>query len=184
MNEKDILELIKNDEWMMNILRAARSLNLPDWWIGAGFVRSKIWDYLHVYTESTPLPDIDVIYFDPDNLAESLEKEFDAQLTKLIPGQKWSSKNQARMHVTKGDQPYTSAAEGLSKWSEIPTCIGVRLLSNDELSLVAPWGIDDFNQLTIRSNPACKSNPQLFIERMKVKNWTQTWPKLKIIWPL
>ncbi len=30
----------------MEILETANSLNLPDWWICAGFVRSKIWDTL------------------------------------------------------------------------------------------------------------------------------------------
>lgn len=32
-----------------------KSLALPDWWIGAGFVRSKVWDMLHKYTKRTPL---------------------------------------------------------------------------------------------------------------------------------
>ncbi|EHL78823.1 hypothetical protein HMPREF1015_02191 [Bacillus smithii 7_3_47FAA] len=41
-NEKEIIQLIKEDEWMMDILRAVKSLYLPDWWVCAGFVRSKI----------------------------------------------------------------------------------------------------------------------------------------------
>lgn len=41
-NEKEIIQLIKEDEWMMDILRAVKSLHLPDWWVCAGFVRSKI----------------------------------------------------------------------------------------------------------------------------------------------
>ncbi len=35
-NEMDILNLIKEDKWMMDILEAASTLNLPDWWICAG----------------------------------------------------------------------------------------------------------------------------------------------------
>lgn len=183
MSEQDILALIENDVWMMNTLRAARSINLPDWWIGAGFVRSKIWDYLHQYHTRTPLPDIDVIYFDREHTDESIEKEYDQKLAGIMPGQKWSVKNQARMHVNKGDAPYNSAAEGLSKWPEVPTCVGVKLLNDDSLVFLAPWGITDFNNLTISSNPACRSNPQLFAERMKTKSWVQIWPKLQIIWP-
>ena len=63
----DIINLIQNDKWMMDILEQAKKLNLPDWWIGAGFVRSKIWDVLHEYKERTPMSassDIDLIYFD------------------------------------------------------------------------------------------------------------------------
>src|SRR3989344_341827 len=42
MTEKDILDLIKIDKWMMDILRVAEKLNLPDWIIGAGFIRNKV----------------------------------------------------------------------------------------------------------------------------------------------
>ena len=63
-SEEDIIRLVSEDEWMMDILRSAKSLNLPDWWVCAGFVRSKIWDVLHEFNDRTPLPDIDVIYFD------------------------------------------------------------------------------------------------------------------------
>ncbi len=69
-NEKDIIQLIKEDEWMMDILRAVKSLDLPDWWVCAGFVRSKIWDTLHGFKERTPISDIDVIYFDDTNIEE------------------------------------------------------------------------------------------------------------------
>ncbi|MFK9090815.1 hypothetical protein [Bacillus salipaludis] len=37
MNEEKIISLIKEDQWMMKILKAVKSLNLPDWWICAGF---------------------------------------------------------------------------------------------------------------------------------------------------
>ena len=42
MTEKDILDLIKRDKWMMDVLRVAEKLNLPDWIIGAGFIRNKV----------------------------------------------------------------------------------------------------------------------------------------------
>ncbi len=40
--EQDIIKLIQSDTWMMEILQTAKSLQLPDWWVCAGFVRSKI----------------------------------------------------------------------------------------------------------------------------------------------
>ena len=36
--EKDIITIIQQDIWMMNLLKAVSSLNLPDWWICAGFL--------------------------------------------------------------------------------------------------------------------------------------------------
>ena len=67
-DKKDIISLIREDQWMMELLRLTSSLNLPDWWICAGFIRSKIWDTLHHFNDRTPLSDIDVIYFDPFNV--------------------------------------------------------------------------------------------------------------------
>ena len=73
-NEGDILQLIRDDKEMMAILKAAKQLHLPDWWICAGFVRSKVWDTLHHFQEKTPLPDVDVIYYDNQQLSEIIEK--------------------------------------------------------------------------------------------------------------
>ena len=72
--EKEIIALIKEDKWMMELLKSAESLKLPDWWICAGFVRSKIWDVQHGFNERTKIPDIDVIYYDRKNIEKSLEK--------------------------------------------------------------------------------------------------------------
>ena len=99
INEEKIILIIREDKWMMEILRAAKSLNLPDWWICVGFVRSKIWDTLHNFNERTPILDIDVIYFEPTNIDELEEKKFEEKLKSLIPNIPWSVKNEARMHI-------------------------------------------------------------------------------------
>lgn len=62
--EGDLERLIKADIWMMDILKTVEKLQLPDCWVCAGFVRSKVWDTLHEYSSRTPIADIDVIYFD------------------------------------------------------------------------------------------------------------------------
>ena len=40
--ENDICQLIMRDAWRMDMLRYARRLDLPDWSIGAGFVRAAV----------------------------------------------------------------------------------------------------------------------------------------------
>jgi len=57
-----LIDSILKDEWMIDILKSVRDLNLPDSWIGAGFVRNKAWDLLHGYTNRTPFADIDVVF--------------------------------------------------------------------------------------------------------------------------
>ncbi len=36
--------VIESDQAAMRVLRATADLGLPDWWIGAGFVRNRVWD--------------------------------------------------------------------------------------------------------------------------------------------
>src|SRR5688572_467422 len=99
---------------MMDVLRLVESLNLPDWWIGAGFVRSKVWDHLHGYKTRTPLPDIDVIYFDRTDFEQEevnkdttrIERKYEEKLQKLFPSVKWGVTNQARMHFFHETNPY------------------------------------------------------------------------------
>lgn len=43
-SQADITKIIQADPWMMQVLQAAETLDLPDWWIGAGFLRNKVWD--------------------------------------------------------------------------------------------------------------------------------------------
>lgn len=81
-NEEDIINIIEEDNRIMNILKAAKSLELPDWWICAGFVRSKIWDTLHDFSERTEDPDVDVIYFDETNTDEFTEKKVGSEINK------------------------------------------------------------------------------------------------------
>lgn len=174
----DILKIIHEDAWMMDVLKAAQTLGLPDWWIGAGFVRNKVWDVLHNYKRRTPLHDIDLIYFDPTNTSEEVEKNYEKRLKKLFPNTPWSVKNQARMHMIKGDKPYKNSIDGLSRWVETATCIGVTLDKNDKLKLAAPHGIMNLTRLVLRP---VKGQESMFEIRLNRKNWLTKWPKLKIL---
>jgi len=182
-DEKDILRLIEEDEWMMKLLKVAKLLNLPDWWICAGFVRSKIWDVIHGYEERALLADIDVIYFDPTNIDESKEKELEEQLEYLMPTIPWSIKNQARMHVINNLPPYTSAVEGIANFPETVTALGVKLDDQDKVMLTAPHGIKDVIQLQVRPTPRFLTTKELravYEERVRKKNWKTTWTMLEI----
>src|SRR5436853_7730680 len=106
LREIDIVRMIEEDAWMMRVLEVVRGVGLPDWWVGAGFVRNKVWDVLHGYRERTTLNDVDVIYFDSGIVEEKREKEIERRLQVVLPGVPWSVKNQARMALVKGDGAY------------------------------------------------------------------------------
>lgn len=182
-NEQDILKLIREDEWMIGILATVRSLDLPDAWVCAGFIRSKIWDTLHGFTERTPMPDIDVIYFDDANLNESDEKELEQQLHKLHPNVPWSVKNEARMHLRHGIEPYISSVDAIAKFPETATSLGLKLDVNHDLILAAPNGVEDVLHLVVKPTAFFKRNQQrleVFEKRVAEKNWQSIWGKLKI----
>lgn len=180
-NESDVSEAVLRDDWMMGILRAARSLGLPDWWVCAGFIRSKIWDVQHGYAQRTPLADIDVVYFDAEDTREAVEKHYERRLRELMPEIPWSVKNQARMHVINGSPPYTSAVDGIAKFSETATALGAKLTSEEQLLLTAPCGYDDVLQLRVRPCDYFKERQELwsvYERRVRTKQWEKRWPRL------
>jgi hypothetical protein len=182
-HEADIIRLVQDDPWMMNILENARSLELPDWWVCAGFVRAKIWDTLHGFEERTPLPDVDVIYYDNSNLQEDVEKEWEARLRSLNPAIPWSVKNEARMHTVNQLPPYTSAVDAISKFPETATALGLSLDPLGKIILVTPHGISDVINVVLRPTPHFTENPNLlpiYEQRIIKKKWQMTWKQLQI----
>ncbi|WP_082592687.1 nucleotidyltransferase family protein [Paenibacillus sp. Soil766] len=183
-SKEDIIGLVHTDEWMMDVLRAARSLRLSDWWVCAGFVRSKIWDTLHEYNERTPLSDVDVIYYDAANVSEDLEKRLEEQLKQIIPNVPWSVKNQARMHVVNDNPPYSSSTDAMSKFPETATALGLTLDDQDHIRLATPCGIDDVLQIIIRPTPYFSENKHLaaiYEKRVVQKNFQGKWHKVTVI---
>lgn len=179
MTEKDICALISKDKQMMEILKIVKSLNLNDWWIGAGFVRNKVWNHLHNFSDEL-VNDIDVIYFDKTNIEVSAEKEIDKKLKHLSPDLPWSVKNQARMHIRNNDQEYLSSVSALSRWPETATSIAVALNENNEIILAAPYGIDDLVDLSVVPTPAFRNKKDIYEKRQQEKGWKNRWYKLKI----
>jgi hypothetical protein len=175
-----VLDIIGGDAWSMAVLRTVRVLALPDWAVGAGFVRTPVWDALSGHAERTPLGDIDVLYFEPANLSKEREAALEARLAVLMPGEPWSVRNQARMHLRNGDPPYRDTCDALSFWLETPTCVAVRLEANDRLSLLAPYGLEDLLAMRSRPTPHGRAKPDQYRARMEAKNWTARWPAVQI----
>ncbi|WP_085522073.1 nucleotidyltransferase family protein [Tuberibacillus sp. Marseille-P3662] len=182
-NLDDIIEQVKADKWMMDVLKAAKSLDLPDWWVCAGFVRAKIWDVLHGFQQRTPLPDVDVIYFNDSMIEEAQEKTYEQQLKSIIPDIPWSVKNQARMHVLNNNPPYTSSIDAMSKFPETATALGLKLNRDNDIILAAPCGLNDVINLKVKPTPyfqETKERAQIYEQRLIQKHWQANWDKIKV----
>lgn len=181
MHEDDIRRMVQEDVWMMQVLTEAQALHLPDWLIGAGFLRNKVWDHLHGMRRSVAdTHDIDLVYFD----AENADEAGDVLRSKNMKGKlglDWEIVNQAYTHVWHDRMvPYRNTSEALAEWVETATCVGVTLVDG-ELRIVAPHGIEDLVNLVVRPTPCHQKNLDLFHKRITSKKWLEKWPKLKVI---
>lgn len=178
-SEADILGLVKADESMMRALRIARDLDLPNWWIGAGFLRNKVWDAI-AGIASSPARDVDLVYFDGSSVNAETDWAYDEQLKQLDPHNEWEVRNQARMHYKNDSDPFTSTEDGIAHWTETATAIGVKL-EGEELRLLFCYGTDDLFAMIARPTPYFQGvKSKVFTDRMAKKNWQQRWPMLRI----
>ncbi|WP_062386170.1 nucleotidyltransferase family protein [Pseudomonas abietaniphila] len=173
---------LTKDPARLRVLRLVRNLGLPDCWVGAGFVRSAIWDLQHDRNHSPLPPDIDVIWFDETQTDPAIDKHIEIDLRRSAPSLNWSVKNQARMHVRNNDQPYSSATNAMKAWPETATAVAVRLGRNDVIEVAAPFGLDDLFNLVVRPTARFEVEKKpLYLDRIRSKNWPATWPDLFIV---
>jgi hypothetical protein len=169
----------------MTALSAARSLRLDSWCIGAGAVRSLVWDRLHGYETLSSLEDVDVVYFDSDAHGPEQDSQLESRLRSLMPGMQWEVTNQATVHhwfATEYGQvvnPLRSLQEGVSTWPEFATCVGVHLGDDDSIGIVAPHGLEDLFALRVRHN-ALRASVEVYRHRVESKRFNERWPKLLI----
>jgi hypothetical protein len=175
-----LIKIMKTHEHLVRDLNLVRQLNLPNWYIAAGYVRNYIWDSLHDYSTRTSLNDIDVIYYDKSNLSEDFEKNLENWLNQKTNLSIWSVKNQARMHIKNNDEPYNSIVDAISKWPETVTAVGISLKEDDSIAIIAPYGIDDLFEMRVRRSPLFKDKGY-FYTRVQNKKWLELWPQLKLI---
>ncbi|GGH77061.1 hypothetical protein JOD43_001271 [Pullulanibacillus pueri] len=179
MTQQQLIELIKSSTYRMQILKEIQRLNIPSVWVAAGAIRNLVWDALHQYENETPLNDVDVIYFDPYQDIRG-EKLIETTLKERKPSIHWEVRNQARMHIRNGDPPYKNVGDAMSYWPETATAIGARLNEEDNLELLAPYGIQDLVQLKLRPSPK-RGDETLFMDRIRKKRWLDRWPRLRMM---
>jgi hypothetical protein len=175
-----IADIIAQDPVGMKQLRAVRTLALPDWCIAAGFVRNRVWDHLHGIAPPRQPADIDVLYYEPSDLAKETEQAFEARLAGLLPAP-WQVRNQARMHVWKNLPQHASTSDSMTYWLETVTAVGVRLEGDDSLTVIAPLGTDDLLGLCCRPTSFGRTRRDEYEARITSKRWRELWPKVRYL---
>jgi uncharacterized protein len=173
---------------MMQALAAARTLGLASWCIGAGAVRNMVWDKLHHRRSPSALPDIDLAYFEPDELSTEHDRALQARLAQQAPGLPWEVTNQAAVHLWferyfgSAVEPLASLQDGVASWPEYATAVGLWLDADDTVRVIAPHGLDDLFDCVIRHNPA-RASVANFRQRLETKRYRERWPQVRIVLP-
>ncbi|UQS16150.1 nucleotidyltransferase family protein [Pseudomonas sp. HS6] len=180
-NISKIQSIISDDPIRRRVLKIVHSLKLPDCWIGAGFVRNAVWDHLHGRVSSPFSTDIDVIWFDAECYTPEEDEALEAILKGLEPSANWSVKNQSRMHIQNGDEPYLCSIDAMRYWPETATAVAARLQGGGLCEIAAPLGVDDLLGLVVRpAGRFATEKKAIFQDRFKSKKWMKMWPLLTL----
>ena len=184
--EEDLIQIVREQDWLMELLQATRELDLPDWYIAAGAIRNTVWNHLHGFPTQNNQQDVDVAYFDCSDLCEEKAESYQEALRSRVPAARWEVVNQAGAHQMECvkkfvRRPAKSSCEAIAYWSETATCVGVRLEKDNSFTVAAPHGLDDLMSLIVRAVPKPYQSLQLYEQRVREKNWQTIWPKLTIL---
>mgnify|MGYP001560683288 CR=1 FL=1 len=181
-----LIALARASPWFMEALVAVRGLGLPAWCIGAGAVRTLVWDALHLNTNRTVLADVDVVYFDANHLAPAQDADYLARLTALCPHLPWEVCNQASVHTWfeacfgHPVEPLVSLEDAVASWPEYATCVGLRFEKDDSLTVIAPYGLVDLFNCVIQRNPR-RVSLETYRQRVAQKRYAERWPNVRVL---
>lgn len=180
-----VIAILAADPRRMALLGLVARLRLPDGWIGAGFVRSAVWDHLHGLPPGDSFDDVDVVWHDAADASEERDRAIEADLTTAMPDVRWSVTNQARMHGRHGHAPYGSVGGALRHWPETATAVAARLDETGRVALLAPYGVDDLLAMRIRPTPPFDdpAGHAVVRARLAAKRWRERWPRTRLLLP-
>ena len=182
-----LVEIVRRDAGLMQVLTTARRLELPDWRIVSGAVYQSVWNDATGRPAGYGIKDYDLAYFDASDVSYEAEDvvirrvaaAFDEPFRSQV-----EVRNQARVHLwfeSRFGEPYSplgSTDEALGRFVAPAFAVGVRLEADERITVAAPFGLEDVFALTLRPNP----------DRPLAKGWTRAvdnararWPELTVI---
>jgi len=176
-------QIIRTEPVLMETLAGLRDLALPDHLLVAGAIYNTVWNRLTGRPSLHGIKDIDVFYFDGDDLGYEAE---DAVIRKLemrfahlpLPVE---PRNQARVHLwfpEKFDQPFEplqSSGEMLERYASKTHAVAARLETDDTMSIFAPFGLDYIFSFRIAPNHYLVNNRAAHEQKgaRALRNWPE-----------
>jgi hypothetical protein len=163
MSEARLETILRAAPRLMSVLRTARALDLPDWMVFSGAVYQPVLNHLTGRPADYGLKDYDLGYYDAADLSYEAEDvvirraaaAFPPDLAPLV-----EVRNQARVHLwfeqKFGEADYgrlSCSADALLRFASATFALGVRLETDDRLTVLAPFGLENLFALRLRPNP-------------------------------
>jgi uncharacterized protein len=181
----DLEVALKQNKWLREILERFEEIALPDSWLVAGSIAQTIWNLGCGRSAELGLKDVDLIYFDDQDLSFDAEASHERRLRDLFRRLpiKLDVKNEARVHLWYEERfgyaikPYLSSADAIATFPTTATAVGVRR-KRGKFECSAPFGLDDLFGLVVRPNKRQITRP---IYEAKVDRWRSIWPRLTFL---
>lgn len=185
---KTAIQILKKNIELMDILNFICKLNLPNFYIAAGSVFQTIWNYYDNNPLNYGIKDIDVIYYNKDDLSIETDIEYYNLINDYCIKQGYNYKidvsNEARMHLWKKEKfnmdvkQYVNSEDAINKWIATVHAIGITK-ENEKLKIYAPYGLSDIYSRTIRPIKHEYNTKEIYDK--KAKNWEERFHNLNII---
>ncbi len=182
------IEILEKNTELMAILDYISELKLPNYYIAAGSVFQTIWNYYDNKPLNFEIKDIDIIYYDSNNISKESEKELEDKiinhLKKLDLKYELDIHNEARMYLWKKENEnkdinqYKSSEDAIDQWIATVQAIGITK-ENNQIKVYAPYGLSDIFSRTIRPIKHKANSKELYDK--KVLSWSQRFGNLNII---
>lgn len=177
--------IMRGSPLLRTVLARAFKLNLPDWWIVSGALYNTAWNALTNRPLNTGIKDVDLFYWDGADLsyeAEDAVIQRGADVFEDLPVPV-EIRNQARVHLwfeAHFGTPYAplkSSCEAIDRFASKTHALGMRLLPDGNLSIYAPFGLDDIFSFRVTPNRRMDNRSTHEIKGIRAKS---LWPELTV----
>ena len=125
--QNDLEIALQQNMWLGEILERFEEIVLPDCWLVAGAIAQTIWNLRCEQPAVFGLKDVDLIYFDEQDLSFEAEASHERRVRNLFQHLpiKLDVKNEARVHVWYEDRfgyaikPYSSSADAIAIFNQL-----------------------------------------------------------------
>lgn len=179
-------ETLQRNEVLVDVLRGAAELDLPDWYLTAGCLFQTVWNVVTGRPAAEGIRDYDLFYFDDSDLGWDAEDAVIRAGARVFGDLPVEIRNEARVHLWYADRfgvpcpPHTCTESAIDSFAATTCCLGVRVVG-DDWRVYAPHGFADVFDLVVRPNPVLAPRE---VYLAKTRRWQQQWPSLTVLpWP-